>query len=222
LIGGNLSDASSAAAAARKDLNAASLRLRALDPSKPFQAVRAAELAKRDALGASPFHLLAAQLTGKPVTEISESAMSSIMRFFILGASILTAGTASIMAMCAVTPIKAETEDSVTISGEGMVELAAAIAKTGKNFRGPEDFSTESEATPEPAPPVSPAHEPLLLEQPAPARRDGATPAKRRGRQNAALDGRTRQGKAARRKAVSKAAPDENVVKFPANKESSS
>jgi hypothetical protein len=207
LIGGNLSDASQAGAAARKDLNAASLRLRALDPSKPSQAVRAAELAKRDALGASPFHLLAAQLTGKPVTQIRESAMSSIMRFFILGASILTAGTASIMAMCAVTPIKAEKPDGddtteTEVSGEALLEIGRALSETAKTLHDPEDFLTDNAATREAAPPVGAANEPAT-----------ATPAKRRGRENAALDGRSRAGKEAKRKAAAE--------KFQANKESS-
>jgi hypothetical protein len=109
LIGGNLREATGAVATAKKDLDAANGRLKLLDPSKPSQALRAAELAYHDALSASFFHQLASQLTGKPVTQISESAMSTMMRFFILGASILTALTASIMAMCAVTPVKPKT-----------------------------------------------------------------------------------------------------------------
>jgi hypothetical protein len=208
LIGGNLSDASQAGAAARKDLNAASLRLRALDPSKPSQAVRAAELAKRDALGASPFHLLAAQLTGKPVTQIRESAMSSIMRFFILGASILTALTASIMAMCAVTPIKAEKpngEETTEVSGEALLEIGRALSETAKTLHDPEDVALDDFAAPE---------------HPAPAKVE--TPADntkaRPPRQNAAVDGRSRAAKEAKRKAREAA---ENVLKFRANKESS-
>jgi hypothetical protein len=46
-------------------------------------------------------------------------------------------------------PVKAPAEDTIKISGEGMVEFGAAVAEVGKTLRGPEDVLQDDAATPE-------------------------------------------------------------------------
>jgi hypothetical protein len=219
-LGKNLADSRADKKADRDALATASKELAKLDPSITANLVLVNDAAYRKAGREELFHRMASDLFGH---DLDDTGLMWAKRIGIALPCLFAAMAGSLYAFCCARMIprpkeekKPDGEETIEVSGEDLLEIGGALSETAKTLN-PEDFSTDGATMREPAPPVGAANDPLLLEQPAPARR--LTPAKRRSRKSAALDGRTRQGRAAKRKA--KAAAENVVVKFPANKESS-
>jgi len=211
----NVSAASAAVVVAQKALAGATVRLATLNPSRASQNLRSANLAHREAVATSQMHGFAAHAVfGTSPTKVTDEQLGWVLRICIFLPALVVSLAASFVAGLGATPyqkpetVKAPDDDTIEVSDEILLEIGRALSEAAKPLHDPEDFLRDTAATREAAPPVGAADEP------APA-----TPDKRRGRENAALDGRSRAAKEAKRKAKAAA---ENVVKFRANKDSSS
>jgi hypothetical protein len=205
----NLTDTRADKKADRGAHDATSKELAKLDPSITADRVLVKEAAYRKAGREELFHRMASDLFGH---DFSDTGLMWAKRLGIELPCLFAAAAGSLYAFCCTHIIprpkeekKPDDDDTIEVSDEAVLEIGRAVIETAKTLHDPEDFLTDNAATREAAP-VGAADEP------APA-----TPDKRRGRENTALDGRSRAAKEAKRKAAA-----EKVVKFPANKDSSS
>jgi hypothetical protein len=159
----------------------------------------------RKAVLASPLHRFASMIFGGDPSQQSDNTIAWAVRLSVGIPSALGACLSVLLTMIAIKPLprpkaeKPDGDDTIKISGVGMAEFGAAVSEYGQTLREAEDVLRVESATPE-----HPA--PATVEPPA----DNA---KKRTGKNAAFDGRTRQGKAAKRKAKNGAA--NNVLNFP-------
>jgi hypothetical protein len=154
----NLRGSSSEVAAAKRELEGANARLAQLNPGAINQAVRAAEVALRDALNGSQLHLLAGSLMGVQAANVSEDAMAWLMRLLVILPSALVSLTASILAMVSVTPRPSTEIPNVWGTLKTMLDknlqlrAALASATAGAAASEPETPAPPPEAPPQPAP----------------------------------------------------------------------
>jgi len=207
VLNANVAAASDMVVVAQKAMTGASAKVLALDPSKASQNLRSAILAHHEALATSQMHGFAAHaIFGTSPTKISDEQLGWVMRLCIFLPAIVVSLAASFVAGLGATPYqkpetdKAPDDDITEVSPEALLEIGRALSETAATLHNPEDVAQGDSAAPE---------------HPAPAKVEPNAKA-RPPRENGAVDGRTRAGKEAKRKAKA-----ENVLKFRGNKESS-
>jgi hypothetical protein len=210
-LGKNLVDTRADKKADRGALATASKELAKLDPSITANLVLVNDAAYRKAGREELFHRMASDLFGH---DLDDTGLMWAKRIGIALPCIFAAMAGSLYAFCCARMIprpkeekKPDDEETIKIGGAGMAEFGAAVSEYGQSLREAEDLLRDDSATPElPAP--------AKVEPPADNAKAKRTP------KNAGRDGRTRQGKAAKRKANSKNGAANNVLKFPRDKES--
>ena len=216
--GNELDAASSAVKTAKKAFDDADTALQKWNKGSGVEALHKAHEIYRKAANKNWVYGAVATLLRIDAETISPNGMSLALNALSIPFCLLAGLLGSLMLLGSVERIapdkkepetvKAPDDNTIEVSGEALLEIGRALSEAAKPLHDPEDFLRDNAATREAAPPVGAADEP------APA-----TPDKRRGRENAAGDGRSRAAKEAKRKAKAAA---ENVVKFRANKDSSS
>ena len=209
----NSKEARAAVTKAQAQLDKARDKLLGMDNSSIKSELRSKDNDYRKAVLASPLHRFASMIFGGDPAQQSDNTIAWTVRLSVGIPSALGACLSVLLTMIAIKPLprpkaekKPDGDDTIKISGAGMCELAAAVSDYGKTLHDAEDVLREESAKPE-----HPA--PAKVEPPA------DSPRAKRGRKNAALDGRTRQGKAAKRKANSKNGTANNVLTFPPSKD---
>jgi hypothetical protein len=213
VLNANVAAASDMVVVAQKAMTGASAKVLALDPSRASQNLRSAILAHHEALATSQMHGFAAHaIFGTSPPKITDEQLGWLLRICIFGPAVVVSLAASFIAALSAKPYQKpapveapDGEDTIKISGSGMAEFGAAVSEYGQTLREAEDVLRDDSA-----PPEHPA--PATVEPPAVNAKKGTRTGK-----NAALDGRTRQGKAAKRKAKNGTA--NNVLTFPPSKQ---
>jgi hypothetical protein len=209
-LGKNLVDTRADKKADRLALAAANTELAKLDPSITANLVVMKDAAYRKAGREELFHRMASDLFGH---DLDNTGLMWAKRIGIALPCLFAAMAGSLYAFCCARMIprpkaeKPDGEDTIKISGDGMAELGAAVSEYGQTLREAKDVLRDDSATPEPK------------ESPAPKAVAGDTAKAKRTQKNATFDGRTRQGKVAKRKADSKNGAANNVLTFPPSKQ---
>jgi hypothetical protein len=207
----NSKEARAAAAKAQAKLDKARVELLGMDESAIKSELRNKENDYRKAVLASPLHRFASMIFGGDPAQQSDTTIAWTVRLWVGIPSALGACLSVLLTMIAIKPLprpkpdkEPDDEDTIKIGGDGMAEFGAAVSEYGQTLREAEDMLRDDSTTPE---------------LPAPAKVEPrADNAKAKRTPKNAVDGRTRQGKAAKRKAKNGAA--NNVLKFPRDKES--
>jgi hypothetical protein len=190
LMRDNLREANAAVAAAKRDIDAANLRLSRLDPNAGSEAARAADKANRDAVSSSQVHMVAGALLGIDASRVSDEQVGWMKKIMIVAPALLASLIGAFLSMLAVTPLPPRpstevrnTNDVIKLQSEKLVsqqdkifELKAALERAAKPARiEPLDEKPQPPQAPlpEPAPQPQPAAvaAPPLQRETKPARR---------------------------------------------------
>jgi hypothetical protein len=206
-LGKNLADARIDKKADRDDLTAAKKTLNGMNPKTTSDKVLAKEAALHRAFNKNSVFGAVATILGVDPANISENGTSWALRLMTIPFCLVVGLLGSLICLASVERLPRpeaektpDDENTIKISGAGMAEFGEAVSEYGQTLRGAEDVLRDDSATPE-----HPA--PAKVEPPA------VNTKAKRTQKNAAIDGRTRRGKAAKRKAKNGAA--NNVLTFP-------
>jgi hypothetical protein len=204
----NSKEARAAVHTAQAKLDKARDELLGMDEAAIKSELRSKDNDYRKAVLASPLHRFASMIFGGDPSQQSDNTIAWAVRLSVGIPSALGACLSVLLTMIAIKPLprpkaeKPDGDDITEVSGEALLEIGRALSETAATLHNPEDVAQGDSAAPE---------------HPAPAKVEPNAKA-RPPRQNAAVDGRCRAAKEAKRAAKAAA---ENVLKFRGNKESS-
>jgi hypothetical protein len=130
----NLREAAKAVEVAKKDLDAANLRLARVDPTKGSEAVRLAEKAFLEAVSSSQLHMLAGAFLGTDASKVSDEQVGVAKRIVIVAPALLASLIGSLLSMLAVSPIR---RDTIEVPDKTMVAAWPQMLKAAEDILAP-------------------------------------------------------------------------------------